>query len=426
MLPGLNPTRWEVGTRMMANAEARNLRLLGHHDLAGHGNGGEGMGIHVAGGRRYLYIAHERGPVNFSVVEVTDPRRPRLVDQTRLRDPRLRSNSLAVCAGLLVVAYQVHLEQASAAGTEPGQVGLEVFDLTDPERPRPVGFFDTSGPHSLGVHFVWFVDGRYAYLSTGMPDFEPSHPRDHQIPVIVDLTRPDRPREVGRWWLPGTRRGDDVEPPARHPRFDGGYRAHNVNVYPRRPDRAYVGYLDGGIVVLDISQPSRPRQVSRLDYHPPMTGFTHTVLPLLDRGLLAVTDETVVDGGADHPKHLWLVDCSVESNLTILGTAPLPPAEDFRHRGGRFGPHNRHENDPVEVSWRSEEHLVGAFFNAGVRVYDVRDPFHPREVAYFVPPPPPGSPAGAAQVNDVFVDEKRIVYAVDRFTGGLYLLEGDF
>ncbi len=36
---------------------------------------------------------------------------------------------------------------------------------------------------------------------------------------------------------------------------------------------------------------------------------------------------------------------------------------------------------------------------------------------------PRGSKAGAAQINDVFVDERQVVYAVDRFTGGLYTLE---
>jgi hypothetical protein len=42
-----------------------------------------------------------------------------------------------------------------------------------------------------------------------------------------------------------------------------------------------------------------------------------------------------------------------------------------------------------------------------------------------VPEPPAGSRAGAAQINDVYVDENQIVYAVDRFTGGLYCLEAD-
>lgn len=40
-------------------------------------------------------------------------------------------------------------------------------------------------------------------------------------------------------------------------------------------------------------------------------------------------------------------------------------------------------------------------------------------VAHLVPDPPEGSPAGAIQMNDVYVDDRRIVHAVDRFTGGL-------
>ena len=51
------------------------------------------------------------------------------------------------------------------------------------------------------------------------------------------------------------------------------------------------------------------------------------------------------------------------------------------------------------------------------------DPFRPREVAHFVPETPAGSRAGAPAINDVYVDENEIVYAVDRFAGGLYVLE---
>jgi hypothetical protein len=56
-------------------------------------------------------------------------------------------------------------------------------------------------------------------------------------------------------------------------------------------------------------------------------------------------------------------------------------------------------------------------------VYDTKDPYRVEEIAYFVPGAPRLSPAGAVQINDVYVDERRIVYAVDRFTGGLYVLE---
>jgi hypothetical protein len=407
----------------VAEIDAYRMRLVGHDDLGGRGNGGEGIGVHVRGGRRTLYIAHETGPANFSVVDVADPRAPRLVNQTEVPARGLRSNSLAVAGDLMLVCYQVAL---GWQGPAPERLGLEVFDLSDdPYHPRSIGFYDTSGPHSRGTHCVWFVDGRFAYASTGTADSRPTNPRDDQFVVILDLGDPARPREVGRWWLPGTQEGDAAPPPERHPRFDSGFRSHNVNVYPERPDRAYCGYIDGGVVILDIADKARPALVSRLAYSPPMPGFTHTVLPLLGRGLLAVTDESVAPGCADWPKNLWMIDASVEANPTILGTAPLPH-EEFCGRPGRFGAHNLHENDPIEVAWRSEEVVIGAFFNAGVRAFDVRDPFHPREVGHLVPPAPPASPAGAVQINDVFVDENRTIYAVDRFTGGLYVIEAEF
>src|SRR5204863_461027 len=104
---------------------------------------------------------------------------------------------------------------------------------------------------------------------------------------------PSRPGEVGRWWLPGTRDGDTEPAPPRHPTIDTGYRAHNTNVYPRRPDRAYVGYIDGGAVILDIADKAHPRLLGRWDYHPPFPGFCHTVVPFFERNLLVVSDESV-------------------------------------------------------------------------------------------------------------------------------------
>ena len=392
------------------------MRFLGQHDLAGHGTCGEGMALLERGGRHYLYLAHERGPVNFSVLDVTDPRAPVLLFQEMLPHGDVRSNSLAVADDVMLVAYQVR---------RPGQqpAGIQVFDLGRPWEPRPAGFLDLAGPQSRGTHWVGFTGGRHAYLSTGTPDSRPTDPRDDQFPVIVDMSRPDRPAEAGRWWLPGTQHGDGAPPPVRHQAFDSGFRAHNVNVSPRRPDRAYVGYLDAGVIILDITEVSAPRQVARLDYHPPMPGFTHTVLPLPGRSLLAITDESVQDHAADYPKLLWFADASYEQAPLIISSAPMPPVEEFAARGGRFGAHNLHENDPFAWSWQSEEVVFGAFFNAGVRAFELADPFQPREVAAFVPRTPPGSAASAIQVNDVYVTADGIVYAVDRGGEGLYVLQ---
>ncbi len=102
---------------------AEQLRCLSRHDLGGQGRCGEGTAVLEHGGRRYLYLAHEQPPANFSVLDVTDPRAPRLLTQTRLPHGGVRSNSLAVGDGLLLVAYQVQ-----APGQQPA--GVQVFDLS--------------------------------------------------------------------------------------------------------------------------------------------------------------------------------------------------------------------------------------------------------------------------------------------------------
>jgi len=395
-----------------------NMKLLAHHTLNGFGGMGEGMAMQLASdGRRVLWLAHENAPKNFTAVEVSDPRSPKLVVQTDLPHARMRSNSLEVSGDLMAVAYQV-----TKFGLGPA--GFELYDISTPERPRSIAFFDASGPHSRGCHQLWFVDGKTVHMSCSDPELRPRNPKDDQVYRIVDVSSPSRPVAVGRWHLPGTMHGDDAEPPPRLPaKFDAGFRAHNTNVYPERPDRCYLGYLDGGVFVLDISDRARPKVVSRWRNSPPYNGFAHTALPLFGRELLVVSDESVQDHAADWPKLLWMLDARDERNLVSIATFPAPPLDAFRRRGGRFGAHNLHENPPVPGAWRSESVVLGTFFNAGVRAYDVSDAYAPREIAWFVPQAPEGSRAGAAQINDVFVDDRGVVFTVDRHAGGLYVLE---
>ncbi len=396
---------------------ALNMKLLAQHELQGFGGIGEGMAMQIArGGRRILWLAHESAPKNFTAVDVTDPRQPRVVAQTELPHAGVRSNSLDVVGDTLAVANQTR-----DPGMQPA--GFDLFDIASPEQPKRISHFDASGPHSRGVHALWFVDGEFVHLSGGAADFQPTHPADDQFYRIVDVRNPSRPAEVGRWWHPGTRVGDSAPPPPRHPKFDSGYRAHNTNVFPQRPDRAYVGYISGGALILDISDKSHPKPIAHWRYSPPFTGFTHTVLPLFERELLVVSDECVYDDGADWPKLVWMLDARVEANPIPISTFPMPPLEAFARRGGRYGAHNLHENLPVPGSWRSENVIVGTFFNAGVRAFDISNPYQPQEIAYFVPGAPRLSPAGAIQLNDVYVDDRGLVYSVDRYTGGLYILE---
>jgi hypothetical protein len=396
---------------------AWNMKLIGHHELDGFGGLGEGINLQLTkDGRRILWLAHESAPKNFTGVDVTNPREPKVVVQTDLPHAQVRSNSLDVVGDVMAVAYQT-----KEWGQKPA--GFDLFDISKPETPRLISHFDASGPSSRGAHCVWFSDGEYVHLTSGSADFEPTNKKDDQFYRIIDVRNPSKPTEVGRWWYPGTRKGDSAPPPPRHPKFDGGYRPHNTNVYPQRPDRAYVGYIDGGAIILDIGDKSRPKEVSRWQYSPPYNGFTHTVMPIFERNLLIVSDECVKNDGADWPKMTWIVDAREEKNLVPISTLPLPPVESFAKRGGRFGSHNMHENQPGPASWRSDKIVVATFFNGGVRAYDTSNPYQPQEVAYFVPGTPKLAPQGAIQLNDVWIDERGLVYTVDRFGGGLYVLE---
>jgi hypothetical protein len=407
-----------AGPSAARSAESLNMDLIARNSLNGTGNLGEGYAeIKTRNGRRILYVAHESGPRCFSVLDVTNPRAPRLLLQTDIPSPNTRCNSLDISGHVLVVANQFNDD------TQPGGIaGLRVYDVGDPLNPEQIGFFDTSGPFSRGVHFVWFADGRYAHISTGMPDFQPRRPDlDDQIYVIVDLKNPRRPVEAGRWWWPGTRVGDS-EPMPTPNEVDNGCRSHNTDVFPDRPDRAYVGYIDCGLAVLDISDRSHPKPVAMFDDSPPASGFTHTLQPIRDGRYIVASHEAVEDNCVDGDKRIDIYRNRPASTLTKVSTLPSPRnADELCTRGGRFGAHNIFERTPDEPTWWSDRVILGSFFNGGVRAYDVSDPFRPREIAYNVPETPAGSSAGAIQINDVYVDDRGVIFAGDRFGGGLYV-----
>ena len=71
-----------------------NFKLLAQHELDGFGGMGEGMAVQLApDGRRIIWLAHESAPKNFTAVDVSDPRKPKVVVQTDLPQPHMRSNS---------------------------------------------------------------------------------------------------------------------------------------------------------------------------------------------------------------------------------------------------------------------------------------------------------------------------------------------
>src|SRR5258706_10157165 len=116
-----------------------NFKLIAHHLLDGFGGMGEGMSIQIArDGRRILWLAHESAPKNFTAVDVSDPRKPKVVVQTDLPQAHMRSNSLETCGNIMAVAYQTQKKGLAPAGIEP-------FDISVPGKPRAVSVFHFPG-----------------------------------------------------------------------------------------------------------------------------------------------------------------------------------------------------------------------------------------------------------------------------------------
>jgi hypothetical protein len=111
----------------------------------------------------------------------------------------------------------------------------------------------------------------------------------------------------------------------------------------------------------------------------------------------------------------------------VVSGYQVPEASgDFCSKGGRFGPHGSNE----QITQKFHNKLVAiSYFNGGVRMLDVRQPFWLEEVAYYIPRPNQNTfycdegCASVIQTNNVEVDERGLVYIVDRAGTGTHILE---
>ena len=241
--------------RAQAKPEAKNVVLVGHNDLNGHGDGGEGLAIQQwPDGRRLLYLAHE-GAEKLPQRRGRDASRKSGHGQPSCRRPP-QSSRAAIRWAFPATCWRWPTRPPSG-DRKPRGCGCSTFPTSAVcKKPRRCRIWNSlssipPAPYSRRVHCLWFIDGQFAHLTTGMPDFDPTDSKDDQFYVIVDLRDPQHPKEVGRWWYPGTHKDDACLPgclPPHHAKFDDGYRPHNIEVLPDRPDRAYVGYIDGGVL----------------------------------------------------------------------------------------------------------------------------------------------------------------------------------
>jgi hypothetical protein len=405
---------------------ARNMRLVGHCD-----QGGRPDGVQIMVHRGYAYIGHMFSQ-GFSVIDVRDPKSPRAVNYLAAPPGTWNIHLQAHDDLLLVVnakdmfaaaefaderAYYrgqlgsvVGTAQATAARRD-WTAGLAVYDISRPAAPRRIGFMPVDGG---GIHRIWYVGGRWAYVSALLDGFT------DYIFMTVDMADPAKPRAAGRYWIPGMNLAAGETPawPAA-----SRYGLHHAIV---NGDTAYAAWRDAGMVVLDIADREDPKLIVHRNWCPPFGGGTHNCLPLPDRQLLVVLDEAVLDHQEDGLKLIWIFDNRVPANPVSIATFPTPAEADYAAKGGHFGPHNLHENRPG--SFVSSELIFTTYQNAGVRVFDIRDQYRPSEVGAWVPPAPARmmdhrpKRDRVIQSADVFVDSGGLIYSTD-YNAGLFILE---
>ncbi len=403
---------------------AKNMKLIGHCD-----QGGRPDGVQLMINKGFAFTGHMFSK-GFSVIDVRDPRNPKPVNYIAAPKNTWHLHLQTYEDLLLVINAKDMFASAEfqdeseyykgALGRKVGTAdmnrerdwtaGMSVYDIKDPANPRQIGFLSVEGG---GIHRLWYTGGRWAYASVLLDGFT------DYIFMTIDMSDPSNPKEAGRFWLPGMNAAAGEEPADENAR--GGL--HHAIVHG---DIAYGAWRDAGMVVMDVSDRTNPELIVHRNWSPPFGGGTHNCLPLPDRDLLVVVDESVLDNCEDGIKPIWVFDNRVPSNPVSISTFPVPSEADYCKKGGHFGPHNIYENRPDGLV--SDQLIFSTMQNAGIRVTDISDEYRPKEVAAFVPPAPkklvdhrPNRPLVTPNC-DVSVDKQGSIYAND-YNGGLYILE---
>jgi hypothetical protein len=341
----------------------------------------------------YAYVGHMDPPHGTSIIDVKDPKNPKIVAHLEIPEG-LHSHKVRVSGDIMLINYERY------KGKQQLQAGLKVFDISNRAKPREIYFYKTA---DKGVHRFTF-DGRYAYISPTVEGY------NGNIAMMLDMKNPEKPEEVMRWWMPGqwTAGGETAT-------WHGtATRCHHPI---RRGDRLYISYWHGGFAIVDISNLSKPKTISTLDWSPPYPCPTHTTLPMLnkimERDWLIVTDEEVGEKlNETHNAFLWVVDITKE-DLPLPVATFIVPFDGQSTNEFRFGAHQ-----PAEQVYGNT--LYVTWFGGGLRAVDFSNPYIPKEVGYYIPNPGKGQKVVIS--NDVFHDKDGKLYLMDRYDG-LEILE---
>jgi hypothetical protein len=177
------------------------------------------------------------------------------------------------------------------------------------------------------------------------------------------------------------------------------------------------------------------------------TNGAHSTLPMLQmpiaefakdkdgkvRDFVMIVDEQIRNECQEPRQMVWFADVTIEAQPMVVSNFQVSEASGhFCDRGGRFGTHSVDEN---RAGLYYKKVAFVTYFNAGVRAIDVRDPYSPKEIGYFIPAITDKTDKRcvkvdgkdrcktAIQTNNVETDERGYVYIVDRANTGMHILE---
>jgi hypothetical protein len=399
---------------------ARNIRLLGHLDMPGGGQ------VVVQDG--YAFVGHMKPPMGTSIIDVRDPTRPTVAAHIEPPDTYSHTHKVRVCGDIMITNVEQDRRHflrkgdkipglresglsdsdiAREIGVKPGDIadldaarargydggGFRVWDISAKTAPKLLSYVRT---HGFGVH-RFDMDANFAYISTEMEGYVGN------VLVIYDLADPTNPREVSRWHMPGQHLAG-----GETPSWTGyGNRLHHAM---RVGDELWAAVWHAGMRVLDANT-----LAVKGSYIWPkaIPEPTHTVMPLEHtingrRYAVAIDEEHDHKPGRLHG-FLWVLD------VTDLAAIEPVAAWDLSERacpwigepGVRFGAHQFREKLDGTL-------VYATWFAGGLRVLDLKDPLLPVEVAHYIPEPGKGGPP---QSNDVDVDDRGLIYLLDRVDG---------
>jgi hypothetical protein len=375
----------------IAPRASSNIRHLCRMEIAGGGQ--------IVIDRNYAYVGHQHRPHGTSILDISDAGKPKVLSTLMPNHPWSHSHKVR-CVGELMIVNSEFERGNGARREEYPDGGFRIYDVKDRSRPKLVTFVKTYGK---GVH-RFDVDENYAYISTEMEGFVGN------ILVIYDIRNPSKPVEVSRWWMKGQNVAGGDEP---HPK-GAEHRLHHAM---RCGNEMYAGCWMSGISIIDVSDINQPRTLSRYEYDPPCPEPTHTFLkvpqPIGGKQIAVSTEEERSQRGADAgkphaPLRTW--DVSDPTSPKLLHSSYLPESATPYPAGKvRFGTHQLREkvddDNLLYVTW----------FAGGLRIIDISDPADPKERGYFIPKP--GNGVAAPLTNDIFKDDRGLLWVTDKERG---------